>query len=217
MECLVGKKSKILHRGLLDEWTAPYSGVCLDLGCGDGKLIYRMSGLKPDVFFIGVDAARENLAAIASKSRRSPKKGGRTNLAYLISPAESLPGEMGGIGDKLMVNFPWGSLLRMVLQCHGGFHEKLFKCLKSRGEVSILLNDSLYSDEDLIHRLDLPRLDHEYLQKNMVPAFLDAGFCDVSIQRINNTSLPFRTSWGRRLRDSHPDGASWFLQMNKTD
>lgn len=201
----------------MDEWTAPYREVCLDLGCGDGKLVYRMSGEEADVFYIGVDAARENLASIASKSRRSPKKGGRTNLAYLIFPAESLPGELGGVADRLMVNFPWGSLLRMVLQGQSGFHDKLFNCLKSRGELSVLLNDSLYSDEDLIHRLELPRLDHEYLQKHMVPAFRDAGFCDINIGRINNSSLPYRTSWGRRLRDSHPDGASWFLQMNKTD
>lgn len=215
MEWLVGKKSLQINRGQLDEKIGGARRVWMDVGCGDGKHFYRLSGKHPDDFFIGMDAARENLSALASKTQRSPKKGGRSNLVYLITSAEELPGELRHVAHKLLVSFPWGSLLRGLLVGDKVLYEKLSECLKQKGELSILLNDSLYQDEALVTKLKLPKLTGPHLEEVVVPVLNQLGFGEGRVERVANKELPLRTSWGRRLTDSHPDGCSWAVTMKK--
>ncbi len=189
----------------------------MDLGCGDGKLVYRMAGEDPETFFLGVDAARENLQPIASKSSRSLKKGGRGNLVYLILAAECLPGELFQIADLLMINFPWGSLLRSFLTNEDSLHERLCSCLKRGGELVVLLNDSLYADGELVQRLEIPRLDDSHLNDFIVPALDGAGFNILESTLVKNVLLPVRTSWGRKLTQTHQHGASWMLRAVRVD
>jgi 16S rRNA (adenine(1408)-N(1))-methyltransferase len=211
MEALLGKQSVELDEPALMSLLDGYEEIWVDMGCGDGKLAYRLARSHPDTFFIGIDAARENLYDRASRAARSPKKGGAPNLLFIIAPAENLPAELHGVAHKVIINFPWGSLLRSVLTGEPAILESLASLLRKEGRLELLLNTSLYRDEDLVERLGLPRLDEEHVEEVMIPSFSRSGLQVVEESLVANKELPYRTSWGRRLADSHPMGRSWRL------
>jgi 16S rRNA (adenine(1408)-N(1))-methyltransferase len=79
----------------------------LDLGAGDGRFIAQMARAYPEGLAIGLDACQENLI---EQSRRAPE-----NAIFLVANALALPEELARIATRLTINFPWGSLLRGLL------------------------------------------------------------------------------------------------------
>jgi 16S rRNA (adenine(1408)-N(1))-methyltransferase len=216
MELLAGKKSEALDSAAFTQRLAGFEQVWIDLGCGDGLFAYRRANSHPDVLVIGIDAARENLRATASKARRSVKKGGLENLLFIVAGVENLPDELSGLAAELTVNFPWGSLLRGILEGSGPVLGGVARLARPGGHVEMLLNDSLYRDDPLLKRLDLPKLDAAHIESVMLSAFADHGLTQVNATLVPNRYLPHRTSWGQRLADSHPDGSTWHLEAIRT-
>jgi 16S rRNA (adenine(1408)-N(1))-methyltransferase len=81
--------------------------VHVDFGTGDGTFVRRSANLEPDVLFVGVDAIAENLR---KASRRAS-----SNAIFGRLALEQAPGELVAFADRLTVLFPWGSLLRAVV------------------------------------------------------------------------------------------------------
>lgn len=211
MELLAGKNSETLDSAGFTERLEAFEHVWMDLGCGDGLFAYRRAKSRPDVMVIGIDAARENLRATASKARRSEKKGGLRNLLFIVAGVENLPEELSGLAAEATVNFPWGSLLRGILEGSAPVLGPISRLVRPDGRVEMLLNDSLYRDDPLIKRLDLPKLDQAHIESVMQPAFAGHGLKQVEARLLPNRNLPHRTSWGQRLADAHPDGSTWHL------
>jgi 16S rRNA (adenine(1408)-N(1))-methyltransferase len=79
----------------------------LDLGTGDGRYVQYLADNFPDAFVIGVDACRENL--------QEHSRAKQPNALFVIANAQDLPHELNGLVSHLTINFPWGSLLKSLL------------------------------------------------------------------------------------------------------
>ncbi|MFO7322651.1 MAG: hypothetical protein DIU68_013045 [Chloroflexota bacterium] len=107
MEIIRGKHASFIDTRALAGRIAGYDRVHLDIGTGDGRYVRHLALANPRCFVIGLDAARENLAAT---SRRAPE-----NALFVIANALCLPRGLHGLAASITINFPWGSLLRGLL------------------------------------------------------------------------------------------------------
>lgn len=108
METIRGKSSMQFDGDMLKQQLACYRRMALDLGTGDGRFVCQLAKQHPDWYAIGVDACRANL--------REHSRTGPPNTLFVIAAAEDLPPELHGQASYLTVNFPWGSLLRALLE-----------------------------------------------------------------------------------------------------
>jgi 16S rRNA (adenine(1408)-N(1))-methyltransferase len=122
----------------------------VDLGTGDGRFVLQAATARPDVLAIGVDADAASMADAARRARR----GGRANALFVIAAAEALPPELDGIATSLTVHFPWGSLLRGLLQADTRMIGGIARVTRPGAEVRLLLS---VTERD--HIAGLPCLD----------------------------------------------------------
>jgi 16S rRNA (adenine(1408)-N(1))-methyltransferase len=132
MEIIRGKKSLELNMDGLQMQIAGYKNVLLDLGTGDGRFVHRTAGKYPDRFVIGLDACRENLR---EGSRAQP-----ANALFVIASAQALPFELSGLCTGISINFPWGSLLRGLLDSDSALLDGLARVARPNADVTIRLN-----------------------------------------------------------------------------
>jgi 16S rRNA (adenine(1408)-N(1))-methyltransferase len=62
-----------------------------------------------------VDADAASMAEASRRATRGVRRGGLANALFVVAAAEALPAELDGIATSLTVHFPWGSLLRGLL------------------------------------------------------------------------------------------------------
>lgn len=119
LECIRGKDSWYCDVGDLMTLAHGYAGVLLDLGTGDGRYASAVARAHPDWLAIGVDACREGLR----ERSRAASVGG--NALFVIANALALPPGLAGLATRLTLNFPWGSLLRGLLDGDPGLLDGL--------------------------------------------------------------------------------------------
>lgn len=171
--------------------THPHSRVVLDLGCGDGRATARLAAAEPDWLVIGVDANLDSASRAIRRARRSPDRGGLPNLAFVLAPAERLPGELAGRVDELRIELPWGSLLAGLLRGDRELLAAIREVLAPGGRARVLLNarslpDGLTPDEGTVR-----------LQQ----AIESGGIVDVQVER---TAIAPGSGWGKRLAGGRP-------------
>ena len=132
MESIRGKTPLQLTTDEFSRRIAGYKNVWLDLGTGDGRFVRHMSAQNRQDFFIGLDACRENLR---ENSRICP-----ANALYLIASAQSLPAGLDGLATKITINFPWGSLLRSLLDGDMALLGGLARVARPDTELTVRLN-----------------------------------------------------------------------------
>ena len=108
MELIRGKTTLEINAVEFTGYVTGYQNICIDLGTGDGRFVRHMAAQNRDKFFIGIDACRENL--------RENSRVRLSNALYVIASAQSLPNELTGIANEIILNFPWGSLLKSLLE-----------------------------------------------------------------------------------------------------
>jgi hypothetical protein len=104
----------------------------LDLGTGDGRFVVEQSRKAPKVAVIGVDLCGANFRQLSRKA------GG--NARFLVADACALPEEMYAVADHINIAFPWGRLLREILDAEGAFLSRLVHTMHPRSTLSILFN-----------------------------------------------------------------------------
>lgn len=132
METIQGKKPFHLTKEEFSRQVAGYQNIWLDLGTGDGRFVRQTAESRPDWFIIGVDACRENLS---EHSRKKP-----ANALFVIANALALPPELDGQCARISINFPWGSLLRGLLEADLALMGRLARVTLPGAEVTVRLN-----------------------------------------------------------------------------
>lgn len=132
MECIRGKTSAEIGMDRLGADVAGYENVLIDVGTGDGRYVLHVARTNPTWFAIGVDACRDNLR---KASRKAP-----SNALYVIANALTLPTELGGMASKVTINFPWGSLLRALLDGEPMLLEGLLAISRPGAALEVRLN-----------------------------------------------------------------------------
>jgi len=134
METIRGKRTQWLAAPELARTAAAYADVLVDLGTGDGRFVLHAARAEPRLLAVGIDASRENLR---QASRKAP-----ANTLFVIANALALPAGLNGLAGRLVINFPWGSLLEGLLEGHPALLEGLHNLTRLGGLVEVRLNAS---------------------------------------------------------------------------
>ena len=132
MEIIRGKMSLDMDVRELSACMAGYRRVVIDVGTGDGRFVRHLAERQPAAFVIGVDACRENLRAVSRVQR--------ANMLFVIANAQTLPDELYGLAGQLTINFPWGSLLKGLLEAEPGLMNGLSAIAQPAALVDVRLN-----------------------------------------------------------------------------
>ena len=87
----------------------------MDLGTGDGRFVLASAAAEPETLVIGIDASAGAMAESSDRAARSPRRGGLPNAMFVAAAAETPPAELLGIASRVVIQLPWGSLLRGAL------------------------------------------------------------------------------------------------------
>ena len=199
MKIVHGRKVSALEHGDLLELISAYGEVHVDLGTGDGAFVYRLARSRPLAFCIGIDANRDLVREYSAKVGRKPQRGGSPNALYVLASAEDLPHELDGIADRIYINFPWGSLLRALVEPDERLLTALARISRPPARLDSLLNYSVFGDAGLAARMDLPCLSMDYIDRVLAPGYARAGILIEERRLLGDGELPFRTTWGGRL------------------
>jgi len=167
----------------LRQRAAGASMVHVDVGTGDGRLVYRLARMDRTGLFIGVDANAEALREVSYRASRKPARGGVANALFVRSALEELPGPLLGMADRVTVFYPWGSLLRALVEADAASLRALAGVARPGGSFEARLNRSA---------VDPISLDLEALPS----AYRNAGI-DVAWEW--SSADDDRTSWAARL------------------
>ena len=185
---------------MLREKAAAFGSICLDIGTGDGKRLYRTAKAHPDTLFIGVDPVRENMLETAQKSAKKPAKGGLSNLMLVIGAVESLPQELYDIADEITVYFPWGSLLESVVKPIVSSLEQIrLTAVNGTSFTFITTYQDSYEGAE-IEKRQLPALSRDYFEGTYRTTLADAGFEITEIAELTaDDVMQIGTQWAKRL------------------
>ena len=183
METIRGKTSLAIDFNGLNERLANYSRVVLDLGTGDGRYVHTLAERNPHWFVIGVDACRENL--------REYSRTKLPNALFVIASAQDLPRELHGRVSHISINFPWGSLLKSLLEGDPAFLHGLECISDTQTSLQLHLNSGALAETGNCLETGTERICHNLLH---------AGWAlDAPVQLGAPSLRGFPTTWARRL------------------
>ena len=187
MRILQGKKVVEAPGGWREGIDADGRAVIIDLGAGDGRYAYECARGDPDSLYIAVDPDPQTMADYAFRASRKPARGGVENVVFVVAAVEALQPELKGIAKKVRVNFPWGSLMRGLLEPQPSVLRAVASLLHGPGVIEVVLSyhpehdTNAFAGEPLspagrrLHRIDTcPRLRGRGLCYHAAPA-PDAG------------------------------------------
>ncbi|MDW3206531.1 MAG: methyltransferase domain-containing protein [Alphaproteobacteria bacterium] len=197
-DIVLGKKTAPLDITDLSERREGRSPVVMDVGTGQGKFVLDMARDFPDKLVIGVDAVAENMAKSARSAGASPKKGGLPNALFVRAAAERLPGPFQGLVDELTVQYPWGSLMRIVSEPSLEHLRLLRGVCRTGASLSVLLNYSVFEDRPYLERLGMGDIE-DPADSDVLPEIYGAAGFRMTHRALIHGDPPVRTAWGRHL------------------
>jgi len=209
MRQVVGRKVTPLDGETLRQRSAAFEHVLVDVGTGVGNALLRRARRDPETFFIGVDAAADNLREASDRAHRQPARGGVNNVAFVAAAANDLPGDLAGIADEVTVVLPWGSLLQVVLLADPVFVGKLLAVLKPRGRIEMLI--SVAESDVGAGKIDFDEA-HAHA---LVAKYEGLGLKQEGLKMADEQDVErLGSSWGRRLAIPRRRQA-WILRFAK--
>lgn len=128
-------------------------GTVLDVGCGGGGALLRLSELAPDAELHGIDYSTEALVVAARTNRRLMEQGSvflreadvselpyednRFDLTVAINSHYFWPDLVAGLGEILRVSRPRGSVALAGGEYFGGKHDRRNRKLSSNGRMNL--------------------------------------------------------------------------------
>ena len=195
---VIGKKISPLAADWLTETINEYDQVLIDVGTGDGRFIIDTARENPGWLCIGIDAAAENMVKLSRNAAAKPKKGGLANAHFVRGAAEHLPGLFTAVADFVTINYPWGSLMKIVSEPQMAHLQRIRDICKTGAELSILLNYYVFDDDEYLQRLGLGDIEKPAESEKLVGCFEKAGF-RIERRELFEGDPPIRTKWGRHL------------------
>ena len=183
MEIIQGKHTFDIDAAAFAARLRGYRDMLIDLGTGDGRYVRHVAAERPAWFVIGVDACRENLR---HTSRSVPR-----NVLFAIANAQALPPELYGLATEITLNFPWGSLLRGLIESDPPLLAGLHALARPSAVLQIRLNGGAVTEagwELAAGAQEVRRVLRESGWEVAHPVTLDAA----ALRRLPST-------WARRL------------------
>ena len=181
--------------------------MIVDLGTGDGRAALTLAETEPGSLVIGIDADAASMAETSRRAARSPARGGRPNLLFVVASAEAPPPELLGLADEIRILFAWGSLLRGVLGADERVARGIAALASPSGRVSAIVSVTSRDGLDGIDSLDPARLAGTAAARRSGLRLTDARQVDVEDVRAT------RSTWARRLLGSGANRPVWRLEF----
>ena len=183
--------------------------VVIDLGAGDGRYVYESARDDPSRLYVGVDPDSDAMSEYAYRSSRKPARGGIDNARFVVASVEKLPEEINGLAALLRINFPWGSLLRSLLEPNPAPLDAVAK-LAAGGEFEIVFSYHPEHDTGAFAHGPLAPLDEALITNVLRPAYTEAGLQVREHRRLTqDEALAIPSTWGRRLLHARPRDVYW--------
>jgi len=200
-----GKKTEQIASAEVRRLSAPYAGVTLDMGAGDGRWAYRYAEQHPKRFVIGMDPVAENLREMSAKAARKPGRGGLANVLYAVASIERPPEELRGIADEIFVTLPWGSLMRGIILGDDDVLGALASFAAPGAALRIVLNTRIFDDPVPIEVRDLPEVTPTYVRGTLAPAYARHGIEITDARWLDAKEVAaIGTAWAKRLSHRSP-------------
>ena len=162
----------------------------VDLGTGDGRFVLGRAREDPGSLVIGIDADASSMRTAARKA--SAKKTARSNALFIVASAELLPHELNGLADEVRIHFPWGSLLRGVLQAEPWLLAGLARLCAPNAVITSLVSVTAH---DVGAAARMP-----FDPWSLAPAYERAGIPlrEIRSARVDEIAAS-RSAWAKRL------------------
>ena len=108
----------------------------MDVGAGDGGYVLHRARTEPTTFAIAIDASPDALSIGAWRAKRA-RLG---NAAFLVDGVERLPQGLARVADEVTVHFPWGSLLRGLVDGSSAVVGPIAVLMKAGAELRVLMS-----------------------------------------------------------------------------
>jgi len=173
-----------------------FNKVEIDLGCGDGRLVYKHALINPSTLYVGIDPAPKQTDEYAKKATRKKLN----NLLYVVGSFELFPAELVGSADKLNIILPWGSLLQAVAKPSTETVKKLTSILKPNGNLEIIFGYDSELEPNQTDRLNLGEINENSIKTEILPVFEKGGFAlnELSLMTTNELKQ-VESTWGKRI------------------
>ena len=120
--------------GAIREWARRFPIRHVDLGTGDGKFAIHLARERPEVGVIALDACLDHICA--------PRRRWPPNLRFVVQDALAWPAEDVPRADTVSINFPYGSLLRGLVEGDEVLLCRLEPLLAPGGRLDVRVNAS---------------------------------------------------------------------------
>jgi 16S rRNA (adenine(1408)-N(1))-methyltransferase len=172
--------------------------------------VLSRAAAEPGTLVLGVDANAKGMTQAASRAARRPAKGGAPNARFLVSSVEALPEELAATADLVTVQFPWGSLLRGIVQGEPAIVEPIARMLKRRPNAELRI---FLSIEPRDRSLGLRTLDDGAIA-SIAAAFAELGLESIELHPATPGELAgSHSTWAKRLRAGTSDRRAWLLRF----
>jgi 16S rRNA (adenine(1408)-N(1))-methyltransferase len=160
--------------------------VIVDLGTGDGRAALRLAVSEPSSLVLGVDPVASSMA---ETSRRAAKSA--PNALFVAASAEAFAACLPSVADRMVVNFPWGSLLRGVLGADRRVAAAVGSIVAPSGRISALVSVTSRDGVPAVESLDA----HAIAALVPPPGLTLVEACLATREEIRAS----RSTWGRKL------------------
>lgn len=176
------------------------SGVVIDIGTGDGKLVTKLAKEHPDVFVIGIDVDHKSLEKTSAKIYKKPAKGGLENAMFVLADVNDLPEELNGVANQVFINFPWSNLLKGIVTVDQTTWENIKRVCQPGAVVDVVTGYSASHEDKTVKERGLPEFSLGYIQNEMANKLRLLGVDLVEAQELDSEKLKeFPSSWAKRL------------------
>jgi 16S rRNA (adenine(1408)-N(1))-methyltransferase len=167
----------------------------------------RRAARDPAELVVAVDASAAALGAGFSQAARRRLH----NVLFVLAAAEDLPEELDGSADEVRVQFPWGSLLRLVLDAGVGTGTDLLgriaTILKPGGRLVLAL--SIVPRDGVA---ELAELDEPGARALLARIERRGDFAGGHVVPINAAvTRTLHSTWASRLRVGH-ERPGWLIE-----
>lgn len=168
----------------LADWRARFSRLHLDLGCGDARFALGEARGTPDCAVVGFDTCLDNV-----RIRRNALP---PNLRLIQADARTI-GALPALGgaDRITINFPYGSLLRWIVDDADGCLELLTRTATAGAMLEIRMNASALREIGIAP---------EDVERCLRDAFASREHWNARFRTMGGAELRlFPSSWARRI------------------